>query len=113
MRNAAVELIAVVALLAVGTARPSLAQESLLPPGPGRAEVIAACSDCHGISAVLQNRRTAKEWQDTIAQMQMEGSFIPEQNVSAMVQYLATNFGAPSEPDALPAPGLAPGPAAK
>jgi Spy/CpxP family protein refolding chaperone len=74
---------------------PAAAQENLLPPGPGRAEVIAACGDCHGLPAVVHTHLSAAAWDQMIRLMQAEGAYVPSENIPAMVEYLASHFGPP------------------
>ena len=90
-------------------ARPALAQDGL-PDGPGKAEVVAACSGCHGIGQIMGEHRPADLWASTVTSMINNGAPVADADFDKVVGYLSTNFGpvgaAPAAP-AAPAPAPA------
>jgi hypothetical protein len=72
---------------------PARAQENRLPPGPGRAAVIAACGDCHGVVALLDKHMTYDGWYGVIGDMMTNGASVPPEDRDAIAGYLADNFG--------------------
>ena len=87
-------LLAGALLLAAGAS----AQESRLPPGPGREAVIAACSDCHGLVALFGKQMSYGTWYSIIGDMINNGASVPREDREAIADYLATNFGPPQDP---------------
>jgi mono/diheme cytochrome c family protein len=83
-------------LLAAGAS----AQENRLPPGPGRAAVIAACSDCHGLVALYGKQMSYGAWYSMIGDMMNNGASVPAEDRDAIAGYLAANFGLPADPAA-------------
>jgi hypothetical protein len=72
---------------------PALAQENRLPPGPGRAAVIAACSDCHGLVALNGKAMDYGGWYGVVLEMMNNGASVPPEDRQAIAAYLADNFG--------------------
>jgi len=72
---------------------PARAQENRLPPGPGRAAVIAACGDCHGLVAILDKHLPYDAWYSIIGDMMLNGASVPPEDREAIAGYLADNFG--------------------
>jgi virginiamycin B lyase len=89
-----------------------------LPDGPGKTEVVAACSGCHGIGQIIGEHRTADKWADTVNLMISNGAPVADADFDKVVGYLTTNFGpdpaaaAPAPAPAAPAPTL-PAPASQ
>jgi len=90
-----------------------------LPEGPGKAEVQAACSGCHGIGQIIGEHRSAEDWASTVTAMINNGAPVADADFDKVVNYLATNFGtgappapgvAPAAPGVAPVPGMAPAP---
>jgi mono/diheme cytochrome c family protein len=93
---------------------PARAQENRLPPGPGRDQVIAACSDCHGLVALNGKHMAYGAWYSVIGDMINNGASVPAEDRDAIAAYLEVNFGPDSGPDSRPlAPAQAAPPAAK
>ncbi len=65
-----------------------------LPDGDGKALAVEYCQDCHKLSNVTTAHKSEDEWHDTIEIMMIRGARIPEDQVSALVHYLAKNFPA-------------------
>jgi hypothetical protein len=78
---------------------PARAQESRLPPGPGRDQVIAACSDCHGLVALNDKHMNYGAWYAMIGDMINNGASVPSDDREAIAEYLAANFGLESGAD--------------
>lgn len=68
------------------------AQADDLPAGAGHDIVAAACSQCHAVSVVTSQRKTAAQWTATVRQMIRNGASVPEDRFDAVVSYLAKNF---------------------
>ena len=83
---------------AAGLSVPALAQENRLPPGPGREAVIAACSDCHGLVALVGKHLSYGDWYVIIGDMMNNGASVPAEDRVAIAGYLATNFGTEAAP---------------
>jgi len=64
-----------------------------LPPGPGKAEVEAACYQCHAADLLAQQRLTEKQWTASVEKMVRWGANVPERDKSAIVTYLARHYG--------------------
>lgn len=66
-----------------------------LPMGPGQEETFYACSACHSIKLVLQQRMTREDWDDTLKYMvkeqAMEKMEPPERKV--VLDYLGKYLG--------------------
>jgi hypothetical protein len=64
-----------------------------LPPGPGKAEVEAACYACHSADLLVQQRLTEKQWTATVDKMMRWGAEVPADKKAEVVTYLSRNFG--------------------
>jgi hypothetical protein len=90
----------------------ALAQDNLLPEGPGKAELQASCTGCHGADQIAARHRSPDEWNSVITTMVGYGAEITPQQQAAIVGYLNANFGtggaaSPAAPSAVP-PSAAP-----
>jgi hypothetical protein len=89
------------------------AQEAELREGPGKALVVEACTQCHAVSIITGQTRTAEDWSDIISRMVGFGAAINEQQQGEILTYLKTTLGkggdqtaqAPSAPKGTPRPG--------
>ena len=72
---------------------PAYAQEDRLPPGPGREAVIAACSDCHGLVAIVGKHMDYGAWYSVIGDMMNNGASVPNDAREAIAGYLSDKFG--------------------
>ena len=102
--------------VAVGliVARPAIAQDAM-PDGPGKAEVVLACSGCHGLGQISGEHRDAATWATTVTSMINNGAPVADADFDKVVGYLAANFGDGSAAPAAAAPApaaAAPAPAA-
>jgi quinoprotein glucose dehydrogenase len=51
------------------------------------------CADCHGVGMVLEQRRTQDEWQTLVDSMISRGAQGSDEEFTAIVKYLAKNYG--------------------
>ena len=82
--------------LAIGVAMSAglaSAQEPGLPDGPGKAQVMKACTACHAITQVTEQRKSQAEWADTVDQMIARGAQVSDPDYTVIVQYLGKNLG--------------------
>ncbi len=69
-----------------------------LPDGPGRDQVQAACSQCHGVNLIAGSWGYSKEgWQDRIATMVA----LPPAELNTIASYLATHYPVKHAPGAV------------
>lgn len=64
-----------------------------LPPGPGKAQVEAACYQCHAADLLAQQRLTEKQWTASVEKMIRWGANVPPADKDLIVRYLARHFG--------------------
>lgn len=85
-------------LLATSSLSGSLAQPAAdasaanLPAGPGRDDVVQACSQCHSLGLVTGKPRSSGEWSSIIQQMIAQGAQLNAGQVTTIHDYLAANF---------------------
>jgi hypothetical protein len=65
-----------------------------LPPGPMRAKIKAACTQCHNPSRITERRLTRQQWTRELQKMEGLGAVIPDSDRTAFLDYLTANFGA-------------------
>jgi competence protein ComEA len=68
----------------------SIAQD--LPDGPGKAEVLKVCRDCHDLDTITVENRTKDGWKKTVAKMVDRGAEGTDEEFEAVVNYLTKNF---------------------
>lgn len=83
-----------------------------LPEGDGKPLAVEYCQDCHRLTNLSRSHKSADDWHETVETMIDRGARLPPENVDALVQYLATNFGpkqiaTPSDAAAPPIPSAA------
>lgn len=67
---------------------------AMLPSGPERELVLAACTTCHGLEPIHQAAgRTAAMWRMSVIDMIGRGAQIFPDEVNPIVNYLAQHFG--------------------
>ncbi|HUC98338.1 MAG TPA: cytochrome c, partial [Candidatus Polarisedimenticolaceae bacterium] len=81
--------------------------EPNLPDGPGKEQVVAYCSGCHGLSRVASSSYSQAYWHTAIRMMLNFGVPIPPDQINLVTDYLAKNFPEKSKPVA----NIIPGPA--
>ncbi|HEV7767643.1 MAG TPA: hypothetical protein VGQ76_21760 [Thermoanaerobaculia bacterium] len=64
-----------------------------LPSGKAKADVEAACYQCHAADLLVQQRLTQKQWTATVEKMMRWGAVVPAEKKTPIVEYLARNFG--------------------
>lgn len=90
IRNQALaRILAFVSAMAV--AQPAFAQDTL-PDGPGKAETVGLCSQCHEAQKAASVKLTRKGWTDTIDKMKGLGAQGGEQEFQTILEYLSTHF---------------------
>jgi competence protein ComEA len=82
-----------ISLLALSAAR---AQQ--LPDGPGKAETVKLCSQCHEIERSVSLRQGREGWQATIDKMVVMGAKGTDKEWAAVLDYLARNYAADEVP---------------
>ena len=65
---------------------------ALLPPGPGRDVTIRACSTCHALDVVTNQRLTAQEWTNVVQTMSAKGAVATPAELKIIQSYLADAF---------------------
>jgi hypothetical protein len=65
-----------------------------LPPGPMRAKIKAACTQCHNTSRITGQHLTRQQWSGELEKMEGLGAVIPDSDRTAFLNYLTANFGA-------------------
>ena len=117
-------VVAVASVLAVAAlpVRGALAQDEGPVEAPGKAELVGACTGCHGTDQIIAQHRAPEEWADVVTRMEGFGASVSAAQKTQILAYLDTNYGkgdaAPAAPPAAapaaPAPAPAPAdPAAK
>ena len=87
------------------TPAPAAAKKVELPDGPGKPIATEYCQDCHRLTNLTSAHKSLDEWRDTVHLMMDRGARIPDEQVDALVQYLAKNFtpAAAATPSSAPA----------
>jgi competence ComEA-like helix-hairpin-helix protein len=68
-----------------------------LPPGAGKEVVAKVCAECHGADNFRKKRLTRDEWSETVDKMVEEGAKATDDEITAIVDYLAQNFSKDSK----------------
>jgi mono/diheme cytochrome c family protein len=82
-----------------GLAAPAVAADEtafVLPEGEGRERVQAMCSMCHSLDYIAINSpfQDRAAWEKTVRKMvNVMGAPLPEEDVAAIVDYLARHYG--------------------
>jgi hypothetical protein len=67
-------------------------QAALLPPGLGRDVTIRACSTCHGLDMITNQRLSAQEWTNIVQTMSAKGAAATPAELNVIQSYLAKAF---------------------
>ena len=88
--------------LLLGLAPTALAADpnDALPDGPGKAELIGACTVCHDATTISGQARTPQGWENVIGQMINDGAELTSEQQALVYAYVVKNFGV--KPDAAP-----------
>jgi len=72
---------------------PAFAQGGSLPEGNGKELVRSICQSCHDLSPILTSGGfTRRDWQQVVETMIDMGAAIKPEEVTIIVNYLATSF---------------------
>jgi competence protein ComEA len=66
--------------------------QSQLPEGPGKDAVVRMCGTCHPVERAASVRLTREGWQDTIGKMMTLGAKGSDEDMKAVLEYLATHY---------------------
>lgn len=69
-----------------------------LPDGPGKAETVKLCSQCHEIERSVSLRQGREGWQVTIDKMVVMGAQGTDKEWAAVLDYLVKNYAADEVP---------------
>jgi hypothetical protein len=64
-----------------------------LPAGAGKAQVEAACYQCHAADLLAQQRLTEKQWTASVEKMIRWGANVRPADKDVIVKYLVRNYG--------------------
>ncbi|HXS76465.1 MAG TPA: cytochrome c, partial [Terracidiphilus sp.] len=67
-------------------------QAALLPPGVGRDITIRACSTCHGLDVITNERLSPREWTNVVQTMSAKGASASAMELESIRAYLAQAF---------------------
>jgi competence protein ComEA len=73
--------------------QPASAPVDEWPAGPGKQIFLQTCSSCHSAENVIGHNQDSSGWTDTLNQMIQNGAQGSDDDFSAVLQYLVTNFG--------------------
>jgi len=91
-------LLALAGSLAVALTADDVAEEArALPSGAGKELVVKVCLECHGTGHFRGQRLTPDDWSDKVYDMIDRGAKANDDQVAAVVAYLAKNFGKDSK----------------
>ena len=78
---------------ATAIAHPGFAfAQDTLPEGPGKAETVSLCSQCHEAQKAASVKLTRKGWSETIDKMKALGAQGSDKEFEAILEYLSTSF---------------------
>jgi len=69
-----------------------------LPEGPGKEEIQRVCKQCHELERSFAVRQDEEGWRRTLDKMVALGTKVTEQELGAILDYLAKNFPAEELP---------------
>jgi virginiamycin B lyase len=79
--------------------------QDALPPGGAHDLVASTCSQCHSLSQITRSGYDRAGWQNVVAMMRNAGAQLRDDQVPAVVDYLAQNFPPKPAPSAVVVPG--------
>lgn len=68
--------------------------QDAFPPGPARDTVALVCSQCHPLTRIIDNRKSASEWEALLYDMVSRGATLYEDELEPVKAYLIDNFSA-------------------
>jgi cytochrome c5 len=78
---------------------------SNLPEGEGKEVVVSACTQCHSLNSTLLLRNGREGWKKVVDRMVTNGMHVTPEEVSTILQYLATHLGPGRNPIRTASPG--------
>jgi len=66
---------------------------AILPEGRARALILAACTECHGLNRITDQRKDEAGWRATVKDMVRLGARLKPDEAGSVVTYLTANFG--------------------
>jgi mono/diheme cytochrome c family protein len=66
-----------------------------LPEGEGRTLVQNVCGSCHGLDIVVEQHASKEQWQGIVESMVQRGATVTDDDINAIVAYLAKHFAPP------------------
>jgi competence protein ComEA len=91
-RSSTVPVLALLVLSGLESAA-GQAKAPQLPQATGREAVKKVCATCHEIETVIASRRTRIGWERSVEDMIARGAKGTDEELDAVVEYLATYFG--------------------
>lgn len=76
----------------------ALAQGISLPEGPGKQQVMDACTRCHGVEVIVAQPRSPEEWEVVVSTMIGQGAVLTDDEYGKVVTYLSTNLAPQKAP---------------
>lgn len=64
-----------------------------IPDGPGKAATVRVCGKCHSPEQAASLRQDRDAWEDTVSKMVKLGATGSDDDLDAVLNYLAKNFG--------------------
>jgi cytochrome c5 len=64
-----------------------------LPEGEGREIVATACTQCHGLTPILQMRDGTTGWTNMVEEMVLRGAMLTPKEAETVARYLVQSFG--------------------
>jgi competence protein ComEA len=86
-------LIVTATTIATLAATAVVAEELDLPEAPGKAVVMEACTQCHGIDMIVAQPRSPDEWTQVVSRMVGSGASLTDEQYATVVAYLSKNLG--------------------
>jgi competence protein ComEA len=77
---------------------PAMLALAQFPDGPGKAETVRLCSQCHELERAASMRMDAEGWQASVSKMSSLGMKATDAEIAAIVAYLAKTFPAETIP---------------
>ncbi|WP_416908538.1 MAG: hypothetical protein ACMVO5_02665 [Polymorphobacter sp.] len=83
-------------LIAAATLAAAAAAQTLsLPEAPGKQQVEAHCTRCHGVEVITAQPRSPDEWMEVVSIMVGNGVKLTDQEYDEVVTYLSNNLAPP------------------
>jgi glucose dehydrogenase/cytochrome c5 len=72
---------------------PPPANSAAMPDGEGKAIVQKQCAVCHALTVVTAKHASRKEWEQVVNQMVARGADLTDDEIDAVIEYLAKSYG--------------------